>query len=65
MTLFQFLNSSPVRIKLPFLHFYLDVCLLFFQSFIEDLHELHEDWLMKEKYPVPAPVLVSFSQAHL
>jgi len=27
-------------------------------AFIEDLHELHEDWLIKEKYPVPAPVLV-------
>lgn len=27
-------------------------------DYINSLHELHEDWLMKAKYPVPAPVLV-------
>lgn len=27
-------------------------------DYIMSLHELHEDWLMSGKYPVPAPVLV-------
>ncbi len=25
---------------------------------VQDLHQLHEDWLLKESFPVPAPVLV-------
>jgi len=28
------------------------------EKYIRDLHHLHEDWLIKKKYPVPAPVLV-------
>lgn len=27
-------------------------------EYIQSLHELHEDWLLNKKYPVPAPVLV-------
>lgn len=27
-------------------------------EYIESLHELHEDWLLKGKFPAPAPVLV-------
>ncbi|XP_013408593.1 deoxynucleoside kinase [Lingula anatina] len=27
-------------------------------EYIEALHELHEDWLIKQKHPVPCPVLV-------
>lgn len=27
-------------------------------EYLKNLHDLHEDWLMKGKYPVPAPVLV-------
>ena len=34
--------------------------LLLFQEFIESLHKLHEEWLMERKYPVNAPVLVSY-----
>ena len=27
-------------------------------SFLTDLHQRHEDWLMAGKYPIPAPVVV-------
>ena len=27
-------------------------------DYLEQLHSLHEDWLIQGKYPVPAPVLV-------
>lgn len=27
-------------------------------DYVKSLHDLHEDWLMSNKYPVPAPVLV-------
>lgn len=27
-------------------------------EYIQSLHDLHEDWLIKRKFPVPAPVLV-------
>ena len=27
-------------------------------SFLTDLHQRHEDWLMAGKYPIPAPVAV-------
>jgi len=27
-------------------------------AFIQELHNLHEEWLMEKKFPVPAPVLV-------
>eukprot|EP00090_Calanus_glacialis_P025208 TRINITY_DN3929_c0_g1_i1.p1 TRINITY_DN3929_c0_g1~~TRINITY_DN3929_c0_g1_i1.p1 ORF type:complete len:244 (-),score=68.27 TRINITY_DN3929_c0_g1_i1:99-830(-) len=27
-------------------------------EYLKDLHDLHEDWLMKKKYPLAAPVLV-------
>lgn len=27
-------------------------------DYVKSLHDLHEDWLMNAKYPVPAPVLV-------
>jgi len=27
-------------------------------SFLQDLHSLHEDWLVGAKYPIPAPVVV-------
>lgn len=27
-------------------------------EYIQSLHDLHEDWLLTRKYPVPAPVLV-------
>lgn len=27
-------------------------------EYIQSLHDLHEDWLLTKKYPVPAPVLV-------
>ena len=27
------------------------------EEYIRDLHNLHEDWLINQKYPVPAPVV--------
>ena len=27
------------------------------EEYIRDLHNLHEDWLINEKSPVPAPVV--------
>ncbi|XP_042884603.1 deoxynucleoside kinase-like [Penaeus japonicus] len=27
-------------------------------QYLEDLHELHEDWLIEKKHPLPAPVLI-------
>merc|ERR1711909_3749 len=27
-------------------------------SFLQDLHTMHEDWLVRGKYPIPAPVVV-------
>ena len=27
-------------------------------EYLKDLHDLHEDWLMKKKYPLCAPVVV-------
>ena len=35
------------------------------QKFIQELHELHEDWLIDQKhFQVPGPVLVSLSNSH-
>jgi len=28
------------------------------EEYIRELHSLHEDWLIRQKYPVPAPVVV-------
>ena len=33
-------------------------------GYIQSLHELHEDWLVKQKFPVPAPVLVLDTNCH-
>ena len=27
-------------------------------EYLKDLHDLHEDWLIKKKYPLAAPVVV-------
>lgn len=27
-------------------------------EFLEDLHRRHEEWLVREQFPVPAPVIV-------
>lgn len=32
--------------------------LLINMKYIKNLHEMHEDWLIRKKYPIPAPVAV-------
>lgn len=47
-------------------HFYghslMRTCINFSQSYLEDLHSLHEDWLGKESDLLPAPVLTLSSE---